>query len=272
MKKLSLFITFCLLLISFVGAKNPWDPNLTGWNIRSWANILGVVGTYGTMTTLFTTPTDKTSGNPIWWFFLADNIRSWVQIYGIMGTYNVSIALNYATRDPNHKNTSLKLSNGNLTFSWVPGNDYSIYSTSTGKSSGKWYWETRIDRDPWPQQAVWVGLTWLNLAAGNTVCTFANGYCYLAANGANGSRWHNNVYAGAYPKYTSWDVIWTALDMDSGTISFYKNGSWVGIFYTGLVWTFMPINSTWYTGQQTANFGATAFAYPVPTWYNAGLY
>lgn len=60
--------------------------------------------------------------------------------------------------------------------------------------------------------------------------------------------------------------------MDGGTISFYKNDVLQGS-YSGLTGTQFALWEAFTpTGIGTANFGATPFAYSVPSGYNSGLY
>ena len=67
------------------------------------------------------------------------------------------------------------------------------------------------------------------------------------------------------------DTIGIALDMDGGSLTFYVNGVSQGVAYgvgiTGTMYPAVSIISGGTPGQVTANFGASAFAYPVPSGY-----
>lgn len=52
--------------------------------------------------------------------------------------------------------------------------------------------------------------------------------------------------------------------MDAGTITFYKNGSSLGVAFSGISGTYYPTNGILDTASHTTNFGATAFAYTPP--------
>ena len=65
------------------------------------------------------------------------------------------------------------------------------------------------------------------------------------------------------------------LDMDAGELTFWRNGSTMGLAYTGLTGTIFPMaggDTNSVDSGLLANFGATAFSYSPPAGYNAGLY
>jgi hypothetical protein len=63
-------------------------------------------------------------------------------------------------------------------------------------------------------------------------------------------------------------VIGTALDLDTGTITFYKNGVSQGVAYTGISGTFTPMVLL-NTSSNSINFGQRPFAYTPPSGYVA---
>ena len=66
--------------------------------------------------------------------------------------------------------------------------------------------------------------------------TSAGAYLYY-----NDGRKGNNNSASSYGStYTDGDILGVALDLDAGTISFYKNGVSQGIAFTGLSGIFYP--------------------------------
>jgi len=76
------------------------------------------------------------------------------------------------------------------------------------------------------------------------------------------------------PHTAGW-VLGILLDMDIGTVAFTQNGVSLGTAYTGLTGTMYAAISTVVDNPAvvaTANFGASAFAYSVPSGYNSGLY
>ena len=173
----------------------------------------------------------------------------------------------YATLNPLAKNSTVTLSNGNLnatSASWA-------WSTATiAVSSGKWYWE----------------LTRINAGADNIVSgivkssfsdfdyNFAPGgaaqsdiYAYTSLSGNKEGQGSSISYGDLYQ--AAGDVIGVALDMDAGTLTFYKNGVSQGQAFSGITDEVYPVwGGTGGTASAASlNFGATAFAYTPPTGY-----
>jgi hypothetical protein len=72
--------------------------------------------------------------------------------------------------------------------------------------------------------------------------------------------------------YTVNDVIGVALDLDAGTLVFYKNGSSQGTAFSSLSGSFAPYASDADAAQSctvVANFGQRAFAYTAPSGFKA---
>jgi hypothetical protein len=160
-------------------------------------------------------------------------------------------------------------SNGNLT-STDGGTTYGLASFGTiGVSSGKWYWETALSAAGGSYANI--GIVDLNsplLANVHTGITYSQG-----GNKGTGSNPFAGTGSSAYgATYASGDVIGTALDMDTGSITFYKNGVSQGVAYTGITGNYTPgvgdgQNSTSYTFD--LNCGQRPFAYTPPTGFKA---
>jgi hypothetical protein len=132
-----------------------------------------------------------------------------------------------------------------------------------GVSSGKWYWEFThggivsgsndlfIGIDSNPSPTAW----------GNTSATM---YSYWSS---NGNKANNASFTAYGASYTTNDVIGVALDMDAGTIVFYKNGTSQGTAFTGLTGIYFPAVSDGGGSQLAAfaNFGQRPFRYTPPT-------
>lgn len=167
----------------------------------------------------------------------------------------------YATWNSADKSPDVTLSGGNLTIDSASASNEGVRAT-IGKSSGKWYWEvTIVDRD----------FGYVGVAAASE--TLDNRYI---GQGANGWSYRsdavklNNASATAYgATFVDGDVIGVALDLDAGSIVFYKNGVSQGTAFTGLSGTLYPANSigAGTSAQHTANFGASAFSYTPPVGY-----
>jgi len=173
-----------------------------------------------------------------------------------------AVSSNYAVLNP--ITGSATLSNGNLAYTSPSGAYYATIGT-IGVSSGKWYWEFTANGAGQDvgicaitnrgQQGVYVGST-------------SDSYGYY---GGSGNK-YNNGSASAYgATYTTNDVIGVALDMDAGTLVFYKNNTSQGTAYSSLSGTFLPMasNDSTNAGAGTFNFGQRPFSYTPPTGYVA---
>ena len=132
-------------------------------------------------------------------------------------------------------------------------------------SSGKYYWEAAFTGNDTGQTAMFGICQDFNTAqAYVTYGYYATGAKYSFASGSSsyGASWTNN------------DVIGVALDMDAGTIAFYKNGVAQGTAFTGLTGGWKPAFSSDYgtSGRGIvfwANFGQRPFSYTPPTGFKA---
>ena len=86
-------------------------------------------------------------------------------------------------------------------------------------------------------------------------------------------------YGGGGVPYGTGTVVGIAMDIDAGKVWVSINGSWVNAAPPG-DHIYGIDADTWYpamscnqsNGEWTANFGATVFAYTVPSGFNAGIY
>ncbi|KOC64134.1 E3 ubiquitin-protein ligase RNF123 [Habropoda laboriosa] len=90
-----------------------------------------------------------------------------------------------------------------------------------------------------------------------------NSYAY---DGNNVRKW--NVAAHKYgEEWFAWDIIGCALDMDNGTIDFYRNGRNLGRAFENISmgpgFAYFPTVSLTQTLGLTANFGSTPMCYPI---------
>jgi hypothetical protein len=166
-------------------------------------------------------------------------------------------------------NGTVTRSNGNLT-STDGGTTYGLASFGTiASTTGKWYWEVTLTSAG--GSFANIGVVDLNQPLGTNLHT---GITY-AQDGDKGSG--AGVFGGsgstAYgASYTTGDVIGVALDLDGGSITFYKNGVSQGVAYTGISGNYTPgvgdaQNTTAYTFD--LNCGQRPFAYTPPTGFVA---
>jgi len=177
------------------------------------------------------------------------------------GIYTVSTDVSFVAWDSGNKGSGIALSSNNTVITVNVGT--SSAKATKGISSGKWYWETTYTTKN-VLIVIGVGTTSENNLGlpGDTTTSF--GYRSL-----NGQKYNNSVGSAYGSTFTTGDVIGTALDMDNGTLIFYKNGVSQGTAYTGLTGILFPfVGSNQNNEIATTNFGATAFTYSIPTGYS----
>ena len=125
--------------------------------------------------------------------------------------------------------------------------------------TGKWYYEATV------------------IAAGSNFLVGVAGPDYVAGSGArrayniNGQKYGQDGFGYSYGNtYTTNDVIGVAIDLDAGTLTFYKNGTSQGVAFTdlltylsGIGWT--PIFNGNSNSHAAFNFGQRPFSYTPPT-------
>lgn len=168
--------------------------------------------------------------------------------------------MRHITWDPNAKGSSVGLSNNNLTASL--GGLHAVRATE-GKSKGKWYWEVRSDTGGSIYIGIDDGIETVSHHGDTSRNNRQRGYVYT------GEKF-GTTRTSYGPSFTTNDVIGIALDLDNGTIKFFKNGADLGIAFTNVLDMTLPVYprvGAWGssgTKLATANFGATPFAYPIP--------
>lgn len=187
--------------------------------------------------------------------------------YSVPSGYNSGLFTNsiiYTTWNPADKGTNISLSNGNLSISTTSTGG--MVRSVIGKSSGKWYWE--VTKTGGSDMAVGIAKSTANLSS--YLGSDANGYSYV---GSNGNKLNNATSTAYGSTYGNSVVIGVAMDLDNGTLTFYRNGVSQGTAFSGLSGTFYAAEGTTNNGDaSTANFGATAFSFSPPAGFNAGLY
>ena len=167
---------------------------------------------------------------------------------------------NYAVL--NSLNAGSTLSNGNLDVT-TPSSGYGLTYGTIGVSSGKWYFEmspTSVTGN------VEFGIAKAGGSLSAALGTLSSGYSYLNTS----LKSNNSNYVSYGSSYTTGDVIGIALDLDDGTLIFYKNGVSQGTAYTGLSGEFFPAASDSSGSQSSslfANFGQRPFAHAAPSGY-----
>lgn len=189
-----------------------------------------------------------------------DNLVDSPSDYGTDTGLGGQVRGNYATLNP-LQNGGVTLTNGNLDGTSAPANWITTYAT-IGISSGKWYWEGTCTRSSANEALMGI------VKAGATLSSYvgfdANGWCYYTS--ASSSLKINNASTSAYGAiYTTGDVIGVALDLDAGTLVFYKNGVSQGTAYSSLSGQFFPAISVISNSAWVMNFGQRAFSFTAPS-------
>ena len=172
---------------------------------------------------------------------------------------------NFCTWNP-LQSSAATLTNGNLDCTTAVATGAQTRGT-IAVSTGKWYWEILVNTTV---SANNIGIIKTSEAlAADRPSYYAGGYCYV---GSSGNK-ENNASASSYgATYGSGDVIGVALDLDAGTLVFYKNGTSQGTAFSSLSGEFIPAigDGTGGSGMDiSANFGQRPFAHPAPSGFKA---
>jgi hypothetical protein len=176
---------------------------------------------------------------------------------------NIVFADSKTTFNPSDMSSSVTLSNGNLTAK-IAGLGNVVRATNS-KTSGKWYWEVTIESGT----ATMTGIGNENLNLEGILLREDYDARFYYQN--NGYKYPGKDLYGDEYKETGDNepVIGVALDMDNGTIEFFKNGKSQGVAFKdvksmGEVFPVLANGGSTVVGTSTANFGATPFIYDVP--------
>lgn len=165
--------------------------------------------------------------------------------------------------NPNDKTDGITLSNSNLTASQGNVSGQAVRATH-GKKSGKWYWEVKVIGGTYGMISIINKSAVVN--ASLTSSAIRGYYLYNGVKYPEGSAYSTSSKTG--------DVIGVALNLDDYTLEFFKNGVSMGVSHTNLnemeeeVFPHFYAPSTGSTSV-TFNFGATPFAYNIPSGFKA---
>jgi hypothetical protein len=203
--------------------------------------------------------------------------------YGVDTGAGGTVRGNYATINPLQLISNVSVSNGNLYLQSNNNQDVWASAPSTiAVRTGKWYAEfTCVTVGGTPNFAFGVGrASWSPIILdgqgyyGRWWYT-TEGYSYLS----NGNFYTGNASIGTAATFANGDIIGVAMDLDAGSIAFYKNGTLQGTPFTSIplgvdyifaggAFTFSyptPTN----VGAYYANYGQRPFAYTAPSGFKA---
>jgi len=181
--------------------------------------------------------------------------------YGIDTGVGGTVRGNYATLNP----LSVLIgttSNGNLDGDTGTTNGGVVYATMNIPNSGKWYWE-------YTQTNTGTSFSGIETVVSSTGASIPNTLRYIG----DGTKEVNGTITSYGASYGNTDIIGTAVDVDVGTVTFYKNGTSQG----AITYATASINITpsWRDGSgsvslsYSANFGQRPFAYTAPSGFKA---
>ena len=167
-------------------------------------------------------------------------------------------------------------------------------------STGKWYWEVYFEWESWPYSVVWVANS-----SKTDWHTDTNVWSYISRQNSPGWATFNRETSSTpdhsnIDLFSSWDIIMMAVDANTWTVWYWKNGTWlhswnpstwINARYSNLSWTLTPVvaQSIWYgSSDLIANFwqdssfagtktkqnntddwGIGDFYYTPPAWFKA---
>ena len=180
-------------------------------------------------------------------------------------TYTVSVtSAPTTTWNPSDKNASITLSGGDLVATaGVTGGFLGVRGT-VGKASGKRYWEVTATTVGGSGQME-IGIAKVGASLSGSSSVVADTWAYASS----GMVSENQDFEFGYATYVTGDVIGVALDMDTGRVTFYKNGALVKATETAFSGTLYPYVALYDSNVSTVNFGGSAFAQTAPSGFAA---
>ena len=168
---------------------------------------------------------------------------------------------NYSTMNPLLALRLATISNGNLDVTGGSSTDNGWGTIAV--PSGKWYAEVTVTAGGGSTD-VMVGVKDIDQQGSTDFGAVSRGYGYSSS----GQKVNSDSLSSYGASYTNGDVIGIALDLDAGTITFYKNGSSQGAAFSGISssysYHFCCFCRT--TSDSVAwNFGQRPFAYTPPS-------
>ena len=162
---------------------------------------------------------------------------------------------NFCTWNPLDKSSSQTLSEGNLVSDSTVNDAWKGVRGTFGISSGKWYWEY-LKTNTYLHSTVGIAIADAELDVSTALSGITDWWMYSSYNGAKIGNGSETSYGATYQDVG--DVVCIALDMDNGTLTFYKNGVSQGqAFNSGLSGkTVYPYRLAYNSADLTvANFG-----------------
>lgn len=162
-------------------------------------------------------------------------------------------------------NSGNLLEQGNLFYNLGAGVSTHNSRGTIGIASGRWYWEVY----PTGNKDVMIGIADITKSITAVGYQYPDGWYYW---GNNGNKYNNNINSAYGASFLTTSVIGIALDMDAGTVTFYKDNVSQGQAYSGLTGKILtPCVNQGSASASTGyiNFGQRAFTYTPPAGFKA---
>lgn len=182
-------------------------------------------------------------------------------------TLTSATAANFCVLNPLNSTAGLLYDANMRAYQGVPGTISPALST-IAVSSGKWYWEcafSGINSGSGYDAFVGISPSTFTPATANYPGQATGSYGYYSANGQKYTAGSGSAYGATW---TDANIIGVALDLDAGTLTFYKDNVSQGTAFTGISGTFYMAVSSKGAGVYV-NFGQRPFTYTPPTGFIA---
>ena len=234
-------------------------------------------------TSNFTAPSAPFELNPVGIGGDQSGNKNHFQPTNISQTHDVMLDVptkNYATLNPVSDvvaSGSNTFSEGNLTLN--PSYAFNKAASTIAVSSGKWYAEVRYDSAG--NQMAGIGRVDCLENTSNYIGQSSSAFGYVIYR-PTGDMYHNSSTTSIFSSISSGDILQIALDLDSNTVWWGLNGTWVGTvgssggtsitaaeyyfvqtYRNPCTWNFGQDNT--FAGQFTGTPNNAEFAYEIPT-------
>ena len=161
---------------------------------------------------------------------------------------------NFCTANPLSKSSSITTANGNLSIT-MPSSTFQSAMATIAVDQGKWYWEQKVSS----LGIINCGVT-KSKQDGTTHSSVDAGRVMYSSNGNIYDEGFANSPIATGTTFTTNNIIGIALNLDAGTIGFYKNGSLI-YTYSNAGLTTNEMTPAWglYSATWDLNFGSPPF-------------
>jgi hypothetical protein len=240
------------------------DTTTGSWKPKAYTSTYGTNGFYLKFSDIATTSGSNAglgkdfSGNTNYWTTNNISVTAGTTYDAMIDSPTLTSATvaNYCVLNPLFVGGGVTISNGNLRE--VQGATYRTSSGTIYVSSGKWYFEmVGAGEIGVVRQGAFDKDTRFGYGANQS-----GGYAYNNYDGEKANNGSGSAYGAAY---SGSDTVACALDLDNGTITFYKNNVSQGTAFSSLpagLYTFACGHSS---ATVDVNFGQRPFTYTPPT-------